>query len=241
MNTDGSEKQQVTSENFRLPGNPAWTADSEYIVARKHFTTERSTGTGELWLYHVSGGKGVALVERPGPDHQKDQNDPAFSPDGRFLYFDKDTTPGARFLYAPDSIGQIFEILRFDTQTGEIGVRCFGCRWVSKANPFSGRTLPCVYSPRIDGHTSLCKGPAVRRGTIDLFRARSGPAGHLVDIRRVSAYGVDARLRVNRLLGRRQNSSRRSAHERERGHSFSGHRHPHRLFPATPKSRRCAG
>lgn len=119
MNADGSDKRQVTDEDFRLPANAAWTADGDYIVARKHFTTERSTGTGEMWLYHVSGGKGVALVERPGPGHQKDQNDPEFSPDGRYLYFDKDTTPGGRFIYAPDSIGQIFEILRFDTQTGE--------------------------------------------------------------------------------------------------------------------------
>ena len=118
MDSDGSNKRQVTNEDFRLLSNATWTPDGEFIAARKHFTTARSTGTGEIWLYHKNGGDGTVLIERPGVDHQKDQNDAAFSPDGRYLYFSKDTTPGSRFLYAPDSIGQIFEIMRYDTHSG---------------------------------------------------------------------------------------------------------------------------
>jgi Tol biopolymer transport system component len=62
MNRDGSGARQVTKESFRLLNNGAWSPDGEYIVARKHFTSGRSLGAGELWLYHVSGGTGIQLT-----------------------------------------------------------------------------------------------------------------------------------------------------------------------------------
>ena len=66
MNVDGSERRAITAETFRLLNNPTWSADGRYIAARKHFTTSRSAGTGEIWLYHVLGGAGVQLRrERP--------------------------------------------------------------------------------------------------------------------------------------------------------------------------------
>jgi Tol biopolymer transport system component len=61
MNRDGSDKRQVTKEDFRLLNQPSWSPDGRYIAAKKHFTTGRSLGTGEVWLYHVSGGAGVTL------------------------------------------------------------------------------------------------------------------------------------------------------------------------------------
>ncbi|HVR39983.1 MAG TPA: amidohydrolase, partial [Thermoanaerobaculia bacterium] len=47
MNRDGSKPQPVTKESFRLLNEPSWSPDSEYLVARKHFTSERSAGAGE--------------------------------------------------------------------------------------------------------------------------------------------------------------------------------------------------
>ena len=64
MGADGSDPRQLTHEDFRLLNNPWWSPDGQYIAARKHFTTERSLGTGEIWLYHRNGGSGVA-VARP--------------------------------------------------------------------------------------------------------------------------------------------------------------------------------
>ena len=48
MNSDGTGKKQVTKEDFRLLNNAVWTADSKYIIARKHYTGYRSLGAGEL-------------------------------------------------------------------------------------------------------------------------------------------------------------------------------------------------
>ena len=82
---DGKNPQQVTKETFRLPNSPAWTPDSQYIAARKHFTGTRSLGAGEIWLYHRSGGEGLQMTKRT--NEQKDTGEPAFSPDGRYLYY----------------------------------------------------------------------------------------------------------------------------------------------------------
>jgi len=118
MQADGGKPRQLTEEGFRLLNNPWWSPDGMYIAARKHFTTSRSLGTGEIWIYHRNGGGGVAVVERPGEDHQKELGEPAYSPDGRYIYFSLDSTPGGTFQYAQDSNDQIFEIRRHDLQTG---------------------------------------------------------------------------------------------------------------------------
>ena len=41
MNRNGSEPRQVTNEKFRLLNNPVFTADDQYIIARKHFVDTR--------------------------------------------------------------------------------------------------------------------------------------------------------------------------------------------------------
>ncbi len=120
MNADGSGVRQITSETFTLTNAPAWSPDGRFIAARKHFTTQRSLGTGEIWLYDASGqGNGVALVERPNPQHQKELGEPVFSPDGAHIYFSRDTTPGGTFQYAQDSNQQVFAIERYTVATGE--------------------------------------------------------------------------------------------------------------------------
>ena len=118
MNRDGSKPQQVTKETFRLLNEPSWSPDSEYLVARKHFTSERSLGAGEIWLYHRSGGEGLQLTKKR--TDQKDTGEPVLSPDGRYVYYSDDTTPGAIFQYNKDPNTQIYVIQRLDRQSGEI-------------------------------------------------------------------------------------------------------------------------
>ncbi len=118
MDADGSNPVQISKESFRLLNQPEWTPDGQFIVARKHFTSSRSLGAGELWMYHRTGGGGVQMTERRTP--QKDTGEPAFSPDGRYLYFSDDATPGNTFEYSKDVNGQIYIIRRLDRETGEI-------------------------------------------------------------------------------------------------------------------------
>jgi imidazolonepropionase-like amidohydrolase/Tol biopolymer transport system component len=116
MRSDGSDPKQVTKEDFRLLNSPTWSPDGQFIAARKHFTSRRSLGAGEIWLYHVSGGKGLQMTEKP--NEQKDVGEPAFSPDGRYVYYSQDVTPGKSFEYNKNPHGQIYVIQRLDRKDG---------------------------------------------------------------------------------------------------------------------------
>lgn len=117
MNRDGSNKRQITKENFRLLNNATWMPNSEYIVARKHFTGTRSLGAGEMWMYNINGGDGVQLTKRK--NDQQDAGEPNISPDGKFLYYSEDVTPGPTFEYSKDPNGTIYAIKQLDLNTGK--------------------------------------------------------------------------------------------------------------------------
>ncbi len=118
MRKDGSDAKQVTNESFRLMNNAFWAPEGNYIVARKHFTSTRSLGAGELWMFHITGGTGVQLVARP--NDQQDLGQPFISPDGRYVYYSQDVYPGGFFQYNKDPNSQIYAINRYDRETGRI-------------------------------------------------------------------------------------------------------------------------
>jgi imidazolonepropionase-like amidohydrolase/Tol biopolymer transport system component len=120
MNVDGSDKRQLTKEDFRLLNQPSWSPDGRFIAAKKHFTTGRSLGTGEVWLYHVSGGGGVPLVKKPNERFQKELGEPIYAPDGKAIYYTRNVTPGDIFEYAQNSNQDLFDIQRYDLDTGEV-------------------------------------------------------------------------------------------------------------------------
>ncbi len=117
MNTDGSEAKQITKEPFRLLNSATWSADGNYIIARKHFTSTRSVGAGELWMYHITGGKGTQLTKRK--NDQQDVNEPNVSSDGKYLYYSEDMYPGGNFQYNKDPNKQIYVIKRYEFETGK--------------------------------------------------------------------------------------------------------------------------
>lgn len=120
MNRDGTNKSQVTKEDFRLLNQPTWSPDGRFIAAKKHFTTGRSLGTGEVWLYHVSGGGGVVLVKRADEKLQKELGEPTFAPDGKGIYFTRNITRGPIFEYAQDWNTDLFNVERYDMDSGEV-------------------------------------------------------------------------------------------------------------------------
>ena len=119
MDADGTGARQITHENSSLNA-PTWSHDGQYIAARKHFTTQRSLGTGENWLYHVSGvGDGVPLIERPNPQFQKELGEPAFSGDGRGDLLQPQHHPRQQFRICPGfEPPGLFAIERYDMATG---------------------------------------------------------------------------------------------------------------------------
>ncbi len=120
MDAGGGSPRQISKESFRLLNSPAWHPNGLYLAGRKHFTTRRSLGTGEIWLYGLDGGEGVPLVKRPGEEFQKELGEPAFSRDGKYVYFTQNVTPGDRFEYAQDINKDVFDIRRFELASGKI-------------------------------------------------------------------------------------------------------------------------
>jgi len=117
MKADGTDAKQITKEDFRLVNNACWTPDGNYLVVKKHFSSQRSLGAGEMWQYHISGGSGVQLTKRK--NDQQDVNEPVVSPDGNYLYYSEDMYPGGYFQYNKDPNNEIFVVKRYDFRTGK--------------------------------------------------------------------------------------------------------------------------
>jgi len=166
MDLDGSEAKAVTKETFRLLNSPAWSPDGRFLAARKHFTQRRSAGAGEIWLYHVAAGldgsaqAGLQLTERP--NDQKDLGEPAFSPDGRYVYFSYDATAGSTFQYSKDSAEGIYSIDRLERETGE------------RTTIVSGPGGACRPTPSPDGESLAFVRRVNFKSTLFVMDLRSG-------------------------------------------------------------------
>ena len=168
---DGSAPRQITKEDFRLLNQADWTPDGNFLVGRKHFTSARSLGAGEMWLYHRNGAdKGGGVQMTKARTKQKDTNEPAFSPDGRYLYFSDDVTPGDIFQYSKDVNGQIYVIQRLDRQSGDIEAYVDGPGGAIRPTPSpDGKSLAFIRRVRY-------------KSTIMLMDLKSGRITPLTDI-----------------------------------------------------------
>ncbi|WP_133471904.1 amidohydrolase family protein [Paraglaciecola marina] len=120
MNLDGTNLKQVSTEKYNLIHSPKWSPDGQYIAVSKGIMSSRSIPAGEIWLYHHAGGDGLAIKKRVnGKKDQKNIADPAFSPDGKYLYFTQDVSGGSTFSYNRDPLKGIFAITRYELATGE--------------------------------------------------------------------------------------------------------------------------
>ena len=168
MERSTGKLQQVSDEPFRLLNGATWSPDDQYLVARKHFSSRRSLGAGEMWMYHrdalnTKSMAGVQLTKRP--TDQKDVNEPAYSPDGRYLYYSQDTTPGTDFEYDKDSNGQIYVIKRLDLQKGETESYITGAGGACRPTPSpDGKTIAFIrrIGPKTGLHLFDTESGAVR-------------------------------------------------------------------------------
>ena len=202
MGTDGTGARAVTSETFTLLNNPTWSPDGRFIAARKHFTTQRSLGTGEIWLYAVNGtGGGVALVERSSPQLQKELGEPVFSHDGASIYFTRDASPGNTFQYVAGFQHRRFVIERYEMATGE-RTQSPAARAARSARS-RRRRAPIGLRPSYRRAEPVCRPRhPIRRASGRSCRSRPGSAGNLGGARRLSEHGWTPAA-ADRLLGRR--------------------------------------
>nr|PZN89220.1 MAG: amidohydrolase [bacterium] len=143
MEADGSNPRQITKERERQVNSPIWTPDGMYLIGRKHYRNTRSLGAGEMWMYHIGGGSGLQLTKRR--NWEQNAGEPALSPDGRYLYYSEDISPGGGFQYNRDPHPGIYAIQRLDLETGrtETWIRGTGGAVRPEVSP-DGRTLAFV-------------------------------------------------------------------------------------------------
>ncbi|HXW08407.1 MAG TPA: amidohydrolase family protein [Vicinamibacterales bacterium] len=152
---EGKDARQISRERRWFVNSPAWSPDGTYIYARRHFVKERSLGAGEIWMYHSAGpGDGLQVTERNG--WQKDAGEPEISPDGRYLYYSRDVTPGQTFEYNKDPNGTIYAIMRRDLVTGRErrAVSVQGGSVRPEVSP-DGKTLAYIRRVRLESYLYL--------------------------------------------------------------------------------------
>ena len=157
MNSDPQLSQTqawpVSEETYRLVNSPSWSPDGQSIVGRKHFTSRRSLGSGEMWVYPWRGGYGgVQLTKKQ--SKQKDEGEPAFSPNGDFLYYSQDLSAGANFEYNKDSHQGIYGIRQLNLKTGKLTTLTGGPGGAIRPTPSpDGESL--AFIRRVEGQSTL--------------------------------------------------------------------------------------
>ncbi|MDQ6705943.1 MAG: hypothetical protein M3Z85_08250, partial [Acidobacteriota bacterium] len=149
MNADGSSPRALTKEKKFMFGSPTWSPDGEYIVARRYgvYPFDSYLRQSQLWMFQRDGGTGIQLTK--GDPKYTRTSGPAFSPDGKFLYF---SAASGRFNYNTDLAK--WEVHRLNRETGEIDAitSTYGGGLRPLISP-DGKTL--LYGTRHDSLTGL--------------------------------------------------------------------------------------
>jgi Tol biopolymer transport system component len=105
---DSKEKKQITKGNTNSYQSPEWSPDGKYMIASK----QSGRNASKLWLYHIEGGSGAALVKEP---NSLKMIEGAFGGDSRYIWFSRHT--GSPTYNAP--LPQ-YQMATYDRVTGEI-------------------------------------------------------------------------------------------------------------------------
>jgi len=142
ISLDQADTLQLTRGNQNSYQSPVWTPDGRYVVA----TRQGGSGQGKLWMYHVEGGTGTALISEPA---NLRTTGAAFTPDGSAIWYAQRT--GA---WTYNTAGGDYQLALYDRETGD--TRTASNRWGGAFRPTvspNGRWL--VYGSRHVAHTGL--------------------------------------------------------------------------------------
>ncbi|HUF23175.1 MAG TPA: amidohydrolase family protein [Vicinamibacterales bacterium] len=120
-NIDGTEPRKLSNETQQAVISPAWTPDSQYVIA-----SVRATGGTQLRMFHVDGGSGITLGAAAAPEGGRggapggaattpNRLGATLSPDGRYLYAAQSGGGGGAALPG-------WQIVRLDMKTGDADV-----------------------------------------------------------------------------------------------------------------------
>ena len=109
LTLDRKDTTQVTkspSSGNILYISPEWTPDGKYIVASRNAFGSAS----KLWIYHVDGGTGAALVREPIP---MKMTSPSVSSNGRYIWY-----AGRTGDWQYNAVGPQYQLAVYDRETG---------------------------------------------------------------------------------------------------------------------------
>lgn len=131
---------QVSQGNTDHYQSAEWTPDGKYIVG------SRGTRNLKLWLFHMEGGGGIQLLDKP---ENLKMVEPAFGPDGRYIWYARRTNAWNYNAQFPQ-----YQIAIYDRESGETETRTqrYGSAFTPTLSP-NGRWL--VYGSRYNDETGL--------------------------------------------------------------------------------------
>ncbi len=141
VNISTKEKTQISKGNTSEFQSPEWFPGGKYILASK-----AASGSHKLWMYHVDGGSGVALVKEP---NNLRMVEGAFGKDDRYIWYSRRTGSWNYNAALPQ-----YQIATYDRETGDMTTQTsrYGSGFKPTLSP-DGKWL--VYGTRHDEHTGL--------------------------------------------------------------------------------------
>lgn len=140
MDLESKEETQISEEKNQHFFSADWSPDGAYIVGA------RGRRNIKLHLYHKDGNGGVALIEEP---ENLKTIDPAYSPDGKTLYFSRRTSAWNYNAQLPQ-----YQIGTYDMEDGDVAVITsrYGSAFTPTPSP-DGKWL--VFGTRYEEETGL--------------------------------------------------------------------------------------
>lgn len=136
------EKTQITKGNNNTYQSPEWAPDGKYLIASK----QAGGNLHKLWLYHIDGGSGTALVKEP---RNMRMVEGAFGANANLIWFSRRTGSWNYNASLPQ-----YQIATYNRETGKINSE--GSRYGSSFRPtLSSDGQWLVYGTRHDAHTGL--------------------------------------------------------------------------------------